>query len=78
MKNYRSRVGDRWLDKDDGEIVEVTNIRSNGWVEICVIKAGVERADEIVLDPNEWDNTEYLGNFSKSGSFKNLFDKLNG
>jgi hypothetical protein len=81
-----TRIGDRWRDTFDGEVIEVVCIvdhetsRYRVIVPSTAVGAGEGRGR--IGYEEEWDNYfpdtwEYIGNFGKSDSFTELYNKLN-
>lgn len=79
---YQEKVGDRWIDPDDGEIVEIIRINdSKHWLESITSNGNFSANDgpyfNQILDLHAWTNWQYLGNYNKSKNIKSLYNKLN-
>lgn len=72
------KIGDRYRHTS-GLIVEVINLKGKWWHQEVVLEQGNSTAEEGTI--SSWvidsDNWEYLGNFSKSDSFEELYNLFN-
>lgn len=81
MKDYRERVGDRWQDPEDMEIVEIIRVSGRKhWIESIANGTSFIENDgpysNTTIDDNAWKNWVYLGNFSKAIKSRALYNKL--
>lgn len=70
-------VGDRY--QKDSVILEIIEITKESDVRVVCIEADnmYWRIADIVLTDDTWTGWTYLGNFSKSNRFKEIYDILN-
>lgn len=82
MKNYKERVGDRWQDPEDLEIVEIQKVENGRhWIE--TINKSMDNTHSFTMnngpytnDIDSWRGWQYLGNFAKSSNTQSLYNKL--